>query len=397
MDPNFGSNDKLKELIDTAHAKGLYVFLDGVFGHTNQTGVQTSPTGKLPTLEAGDDDYPGLLVVYPNADSEAFFTEVATHWITEYKIDGWRLDQAYQVPTNTWSNIRQAVEAASKANQAAGETWGTLGYMVGEVWNSAEVIANTAYGTNENPALASAFNFPLRYGIVQALAVEESGYSGNATKLDADWNSIDNYPYHAMPNLMLGNHDLVRFGDLIQRGNLSDSILRHKAAFSFMTAYSGPITLYYGEEIGDEVDGFAEKVTDNCVNQGLCDDHVSRSSGQVEGVVEGVTLTDDQNELKTWLTKAMQVRSENPALYRGERENLYTGSTLYADLKIYGDEQIVYVLNTATTATTFDLNMSKVKTTTKLVDLITDEEIITSSGTTSIAIPALTGRLLKVN
>lgn len=33
VDPKFGTNAKLKELVDAAHAKGLYVFLDGVFGH----------------------------------------------------------------------------------------------------------------------------------------------------------------------------------------------------------------------------------------------------------------------------------------------------------------------------------------------------------------------------
>ena len=398
VDPNFGTNDKLKELIDTAHNKGLYVFLDGVFGHTNKAQVKTSPTGKLPTLKAGDAGYAGQLVVYPDASSEAFFTEVATHWVTEYKIDGWRLDQAYQVPTSTWSNIRQAVEEAAAANKAAGETWGTLGYMVGEVWKSTGEINQTAYGTNENPALKSAFNFPLRYGLVQALAVEESGISGDATKLNADWNKIENYPYHAMPNLMLGNHDLVRFGDLIQRGNLGDAVKRHKAVFSFMTAYSGPITFYYGEEIGDEVANFAARVHgDICANLELCDDHVKHSSGKVADVVDGVNPSAEQNELKTWLTKAMQVRSEYPALYNGNRVNLLTSTRLYADLKVNGDEQIVYVLNTATTDATFELDMTKVKSATKLVDLMTDEEVTTSSDKTSITVPALTGRLLKVN
>ena len=33
VEPRFGTNEKLKELIDTAHKNGLYVFLDGVFGH----------------------------------------------------------------------------------------------------------------------------------------------------------------------------------------------------------------------------------------------------------------------------------------------------------------------------------------------------------------------------
>jgi hypothetical protein len=65
-----------------------------------------------------------------------------------------------------------------------------------------------------------------------------------------------------MPNLMLGNHDLVRFGDLLERGNFNpaDYWQRHKAAFSFLAARSGPITLYYGEEFGDEVPGFASQV-----------------------------------------------------------------------------------------------------------------------------------------
>lgn len=34
-------------------------------------------------------------------------TEVATHYIEDYKIDGWRLDQAYQVPLDTWRHIKR--------------------------------------------------------------------------------------------------------------------------------------------------------------------------------------------------------------------------------------------------------------------------------------------------
>lgn len=232
VDPNFGSNEKLRELIDTAHSKGLYVFLDGVFGHTHINGVKPSPSGKLPTLY-GESGYPGMYVSYPDQASEEFFTEVATYWVKEFGIDGWRLDQAYQLPLDSWRRIRAAVEQAAEENKLAGNSWGTLGYMVGEVWQGADDINRTAYGSDEDPALSSAFNFPLRYGLVQALAVEESGASSNARALDAEWNSRSKSPYHAMPNLMLGNHDLVRFGDLIQRGGLADGNLRHKAAFSF--------------------------------------------------------------------------------------------------------------------------------------------------------------------
>lgn len=396
VDPNFGTNEKLKELIDTAHAKGLYVFLDGVFGHTHKTTIKASPNGRIPSLTAGDAGYAGKLVNYPNSASEAFFTEVATHWVTDYKIDGWRLDQAYQVPVDVWGRIRTAVEEAAKANKDAGETWGTLGYMVGETWKGAGEITTTTYGTNEQPGLHSAFNFPLRYGVVQALAVEESGSRGDATKLDADWNRMENYPSHAMPNLMLGNHDLVRFADLIQRGNLNDTIKRHQAAFSFMAAYSGPITFYYGEEIADEVPGFAAKVTNNCVVQNFCDDHVSRSSGKIDGVVAGVNLTDEQKALKDWLSKLMLVRSQQPALYKGNRTNLQLSTDLYADLKTFGQEQIVYVLNTSDQDATFSLDMSKINQTTSLIDLMTNEVLPVSDASTDIPVSGLTGRLLKL-
>lgn len=393
VDPNFGSNAKLKELIDKAHQKGFYVFLDGVFGHTHVNGVKPSPSGKLPSLrsEAG---YPGMYVNYPNETSEAFFTEVATYWVKEFGIDGWRLDQAYQVPLQTWARIRVAVEQASAENQQAGLDWGTLGYMVGEVWKGADEIARTTYGTDEEPGLSSAFNFPLRYGLVQALAVEESGARGNARALDADWNKRAKSPYHAMPNLMLGNHDLVRFGDLIQRGGLGDDQLRHQAAFSFLAAYSGPITFYYGEEIGDEVADFAAKVTSDCAALGVCDDHVARSSAKIEGVT--AALTPEQLTLKNYLAQLMQVRSEHPALYKGERRNLWIDDQLYVDLKVYDDEQIVYALNTGTAERVMSLDNTQLKAASHLVDLISGEQINLQPGITSVTVPALTGRLLSV-
>jgi hypothetical protein len=37
----------------------------------------------------------------------------------------------------------------------------------------------------------------------------------------------------------------------------SDYWKRHKLAFSFMGAFTGPIILYYGEEIGDRVEAYA--------------------------------------------------------------------------------------------------------------------------------------------
>ena len=65
------------------------------------------------------------------------------------------------------------------------------------------MISATTYGSDAEPGLSSAFNFPLRYGLVQALRWKKSGQKGNARALDAMWNSRAKSPYHAIPNLML--------------------------------------------------------------------------------------------------------------------------------------------------------------------------------------------------
>ena len=189
-------------------------------------------------------------------------SEVARYWVEQYGIDGWRLDQAYQLGLDDWRAIRSEVERVSAARKAAGQQWGTLGYMVGEVWKGADEIRAQAYGPSDNPALSSAFDpAALRPGAGAGGGGVRQGRAG-ASVLDASWNKVENYPNHAMPNLMLGNHDLVRFGDLLERGNFNpaDYWQRHKAAFSFLAARSGPITPYYGEEFGDEVPGFAKQV-----------------------------------------------------------------------------------------------------------------------------------------
>ncbi|NJR20384.1 MAG: hypothetical protein HC777_02185 [Hyphomonadaceae bacterium] len=112
-------------------------------------------------------------------------------------------------------------------------------------------------------------------------------------------------------NFILGNHDLVRFGDLIQRagkgGPDTDQYwARHRLAFTFMAAYSGPITLYYGEELGGEVDGFAAKVTQNCAAIDQCDDHIGRNMLSIPGVnARARSATPQQAALSTYLRDLM--------------------------------------------------------------------------------------------
>jgi glycosidase len=398
IDPKFGTLADAQELVDTAHSKGMYVFFDGVFGH-HKGNLVASPTGKLPV-----DSSPGV-VNYNAAASVEFYKEVATYWIDKLGIDGWRLDQAYQVPPVAWRQIKSAVDATSAARAQAGEQWGTLGYMVAEVWSGADYISEAAFGTDANPILDSAFDFPVRYATVGVLAGEESGLSGRPASTLADGWSYgahdQTYPDHALPNLMLGNHDLVRYGDLLQRADIASPAdaeywTRHRLAFMVQGAYSGPITRYYGEEIGDEVPNYADQVTNNCANLGLCDDHVARTSAKILDVtITSAQLSTNQLGLLDFHRQLMDVRSAYPALSHGTRQHLYSDDNLYIDLKTYGGEQIVFAMNISDQPTVVEISETLFATLPAHAwDLLNSEQIDFAGDYLTFTLAPLSGRYI---
>ncbi|NOH98311.1 alpha-amylase family glycosyl hydrolase [Vibrio sp. 99-70-13A1] len=394
IDPRFGTLEDAKKLVEEAHARGLYVFFDGVFGH-HKKNVVPSPTGKLPHGEDNPVSYP---------ESLAFYQEVAEYWIKELKIDGWRLDQAYQVPKDAWTQIRETVDTASSQVEYVnnkGETVNPLGYMVAEIWAGENRIIETGYGSNEAPALCSAFDFPMRYRLTETFAVNEAGVGGKDGEWLAEGMSLHSlYPDHAKPNLMIGNHDLVRFGDLMQRGEIAspqdkEYWQRYKAAFSFQAAYTGPITTYYGDEIGDQLEGFASKVwTDDCAVDGLCDDHVARTSAKIENIT--AQLNANEQDLKQYVTDLMELRKTHPALSQGKRTNLIASDVAYVDHKAFEDKAIVYAVNVTDQAQTIALSQEKSASLDDLNDLQSNQALAANNGEYAIALEPFEARFLEV-
>jgi cyclomaltodextrinase / maltogenic alpha-amylase / neopullulanase len=150
---------------------------------------------------------------------------------------------------------------------------------------------------------------------------------------------------------MLGNHDLVRFGDLIERaGKGGPSTFgywaRHRMAFTFMAAWSGPITLYYGEEVGAEVAGFSAKVTTDCARTNQCDDHVSRNMVSIGGLNARTNSTPQEGRaLKDFLATLMTLRGATPALSSGSRTHIFSNNDVYIDLKSDGTNKYALVMN----------------------------------------------------
>lgn len=365
IDPKFGTNEKFAELVETYHSKGIYVILDGVFGHWNGAGVKESPIGNIAVRKNGQ--YKAC--AYP--DSLEFFKEVAQFWIKEYKIDGWRFDQCYQVGNgdkavgdnsytndhNYWYEIRTAIAEAAAENASAGNEWGTLGYTVGEHWNGdASKIQRGSVAPGANGAgygLQSCFDFPSRYRLVQTMAREEG------TNTATDFGAAMEYTYGTFeekgyehpegyyPNLFFTNHDLVRYGNLLNwkfslDPTKDEYFTRHKLMLSVLAGYSGPITTYYGDEWGAIVKGY-----DGAGSLGAYNDNMARSTGKING------FTEKEADLIDYYKSLMSARDAHPALWKGEAETVSSTETTYVVKKTYGSETVYICFNNGNSATTF--------------------------------------------
>lgn len=96
-DKYYGPKNTIKEFIDSCHKNGIAVIMDMVLNHTygpsplrDLYGLTGNPwyNAVVPhsAIAFGDD------FNHESADTKYFFGRVLKHWLTEYKLDGYRLD-----------------------------------------------------------------------------------------------------------------------------------------------------------------------------------------------------------------------------------------------------------------------------------------------------------------
>lgn len=288
IDPHFGTEAEFDELVRKAHEKDMYIILDGVFGHhSNATGA--SPNGYYidnRTVSNVRGDSHGN-IAYPG--SLNYFKEVIRYWM-ERGVDGWRLDQCYQVYQgghNYWKELREECETVARERKARGEQWGTLGYMVGEDWTGAAGITVT-----QQDGLKSVMDFDAKDYLVNL----RQGVSTIGWLLSTDAAGRGYRDSGVIPTLFISNHDTDRVGDYVDVNSKPNELITRHAA---VAAYSGPVCTYYGDEIGDKR------------GQGGNSDNWSRTSGRISG------FNANEQKVHDYTAKYFKARAANPALWRG--------------------------------------------------------------------------------
>lgn len=116
VNPEFGTMEDFKALVQQAHQLGMYVILDWVANHTgcdhnwlaqNPSWYEYDTLGQLVSPMDWTDTYS---LNYDNKDMQSAMIDALEFWVKEADIDGYRCDVASMVPTDFWNQVRSSLD-----------------------------------------------------------------------------------------------------------------------------------------------------------------------------------------------------------------------------------------------------------------------------------------------
>ncbi|MDQ8819632.1 glycoside hydrolase family 13 protein [Streptococcus ruminantium] len=252
IDPQFGTNEELKQLVSKAHQRGMRVMLDAVFNHIGYQSKQWQDVlekgersiyrdwfhiDRFPLVEekngqecvnyqtfAFQKKMPKLNTAHPEV--KTYLLDIARFWIEECDIDAWRLDVANEIDHQFWKEFRKTVLSIKPDL-----------FILGEIWHSAQ---SWLVGDEHH----SVMNYPL------ASAIKSFFLTGELTDKEfiASLNS-QRFTYRQQVREVLFNlldsHDTERISTTAKGDK--NAI---KAALVALFFQVGSPCIYYGTEVG---------------------------------------------------------------------------------------------------------------------------------------------------
>ncbi|MBP7370937.1 MAG: hypothetical protein KA902_05800 [Arenimonas sp.] len=138
VNPEFGSEQDLKNFINAAHKLGMHVILDWVANHTAWDNPLVTEHPEWYSRDWKGEFHPTpwwdwhdiIDLDYNQPGLRRYMADAMRYWITEYDIDGFRCDVAGFIPLDFWAQLRPTLEAVKPV------------FMLGE-WESRDLYAQS--------------------------------------------------------------------------------------------------------------------------------------------------------------------------------------------------------------------------------------------------------------
>lgn len=381
IDPQYGTIDDFKKLVEECHKRGIKVVIDMVINHTStshQWFIKASSylrqleDGKEPDasecpyvdyyhfsrervndtyykITASDWYYEGSFwseMPDLNLACEALRGELwdaADFWI-DIGVDGFRMDAAMHFEENQPEFNMEVLNSLYKHCLEKNPDF----YMVSEVWAGFSTVRD--YYASETPSM---FNFDAgntegkliktARGTLRASALVEAmlRYQKEFSSVYADY--VD-APF-------LTNHDMARTANVL--ANDENDI---KMAGGLLMMMNGSPFVYYGEEIGMASSGTKDEnkrltmIWSNAENAEGMTDGPKDADKNITSAFDAVDKQlKDKNSILNYYKRALRLRNENPEIARGyieKVESLCEGNQA-AITKTYNGSTIGIVYNTS--------------------------------------------------
>ena len=267
VNPDYGTLDDFRHLLEQAHQRGIRVIIDMVFNHTSSQHpwfVESQnpdspyrnwyiwsdfdpgtrgPDGQIVWHPGpGGSFYYGLFwegmpdLNYDNPDVTSQMEDVSRFWLEDLGVDGFRLDGArYLVEEGDNLADTPANHAWFKKFRKFYKAINPQALTVGEVWTSSFAVAPYVKGDE----LDLAFEFDLAKSFLGSTS------SGRADKVENQLGFVKRSYLPGQFATFLTNHDMDR-----AMSQLGDNISWAKNAATMLLTSPGVPFIYYGEEIG---------------------------------------------------------------------------------------------------------------------------------------------------
>ena len=369
VNPDYGTMEDFTRLLEEAHARDIRVIIDLVLNHTStqhpwfQSALTPSseyrdwyiwsetdpgfrgPWGAQAWHRASNGQYyyaifwdqmPDLNYDNPKVQDEA--KEMASFWLEEVGVDGFRLDA-----------IRYLAEdeklADAESTHAYLEEWGDYyrsvdpeAFTVGEAWTSNATVKEYVATNRE---LDAAFNFDLADQIIKGIHKDGT----NASLRFTLQTTIRDFPEQDNANFIT-NHDINR-----AMSQFGGDLGKAKVAAGILLAAPGIPFIYYGEEIGmagtkpDELIRTPMQWTD-AEGAGFTDGTPWQPINADYREVNVAAQTGDSASLLEHYRTLIQLRNAHQALQTGETFVTDTSSNkLVSYLRVSEEETLLVLIN----------------------------------------------------
>ncbi|WP_020400647.1 alpha-amylase family glycosyl hydrolase [Kordiimonas gwangyangensis] len=285
---------------------------------------------------------------------KAGFIDIYKFWISEFGIDGFRIDTVRHVNDSFWQAFAPAILEHAKS----------IGipqfYIFGEVYDG-------------DPEKLSHFT-----RVAKLPAVLDFGFQGVATDVIARGKSpmllSDLYAQdglydgeHSSASILptfLGNHDMGRIGRFIAtaRDDMGDdeALARMKLAHALMYATRGIPVIYYGDEQGFTGDGNDQDAREDMFESQVASYNDNDNIGTDKNPADD--NFDQNHPMYDYLVELANFRRSHTALQGGAQNILFAsedaGIFAFERLGKDTDERILLVFNTANTDALADFGIS---------------------------------------